>query len=249
MRGPGTRRHGLHLYASDAHFATVVARFAGEGLERGEPAILVPAGSHRDLLLAELRRLGVDVSARLREGRLVLLDADELASRCLSGALPRVDEIWYGFMSLLGRLRSQGSRRFTVWGETPDLLLKAGRLALFRELESLWRTAVDGEGVDLLCSYRGDLLEERTYAGELQAVCGLHTHVLASEDAARVSELLDLAMAALLGSRSTSMMHVLADEVRRPWLGLPVAVRRMSWLMENMPSMGVRILARARALS
>ncbi len=242
------RRHGLHVYRTAEHLVGCVAAFALQGLERGEPAILVPARANRAPLVGRLRESGFDVDAALAAGRLVLADADELVQRSLAASPASVDGMWESFRSLVASLRARGARGVTVWGEGPDRLLKAGHPALFTDLERRWCDATRNDTrLNLLCSYRADPLDASVYDGELQAVCALHSHVLELEDAAELGAVVESAVAEVLGARMTGMAWSLADAAVPLTAELPLPFARLLWLKEQMPSTWGRVLALARA--
>lgn len=239
------RRHGLHVYRTTDHLAASIAGFALAGLQRGDPAVLVPAAEHRGPVLGALQAAGVDVPAAMAANRLVVADADELAARC--AAAGSVDEVWRAFTALLANLRQGGRLGVTVWGETPDRLLKTGHEELYRDLETRWAAwTTEDPHIDLLCSCEADLLGEALYDGVLQEVCALHTHVFTVEDAFRLTEVIDAAAADVLGPRMAGMAWALADASRRPTAELPLPFARLLWLKAQMPHTWQHVVAVAR---
>lgn len=244
-----TPSHGLHVYRTEANLTARVAAFARTALLRGEAAVLVPARAHREPLLARLDETGVDVGSATAAGRLVLADADELAARTV--ARGAIDEVWGHLTEVITGGRARGLARLSIWGETPDVLLKAGKVELFEALERRWCAATEEDpAVDLLCSCRGDLLDPAFYEGELQRACALHSHAWELEDAEALHHLVDAAASSILGPRMTSMAWCVADVQPRPTRALPLPLARLLWLRTEMPSTWARVLkaaAEARA--
>ncbi len=237
-------RHALHVYRSTEHLARHVAAFAQAGLDRGEPVILVPSREHREPLLAELRRRGVDVDALIADGRLMMCDADFNAEKCLAAS--SVDELWDCFLEAMAGLRARGFHRITIWGETPDVLRLAGRRDLFLDLENKWVGATRGDDIDLLCSFRADLLDPRIYAQALPDACATHTHVVETEDAPRL-ETADEDLEKALGLRNYQMLASLAEQTPVSRAAMPRPLRRMLWVAQHLPSTARRALEAARA--
>lgn len=236
--------HGLHVYRTEAHLTAHVAAFARTALHRGEAAVLVPARAHRAPLLARLDATGVDVAGATAAGRLVLADADEFAA--LSIARGAIDEVWRHFTEVVTGMRARGLARLSIWGETPDVLLKAGERALFEALERRWCAATaEDPAVNLLCSCRGDLLDPAFYEGELQQVCALHSHAWELEDAEALHRIVDAAATSILGARMTNMAWCVADVQPRPTQALPLPLARLLWLRTEMPSTWARVLKAA----
>lgn len=235
-------RHGLHVYRTAESLARRVAEFARAGLERGEPAVLVPRRENREPLMAELRRLGLDPEALAAEGRLIVCDADANAERCLAAVPSSVDALWKEFAACLAALRARGFARFTVWGETPDVLLKAGAPALSLDLESRWADETAAQGVTLLCSLRGDLRESKLYTAELADACAHHTHVEALEDEAAVVAA-DARLNEALGTPLARLVSALAEESAASLAAMPAPLARMLWVADHMPATARKILA------
>lgn len=238
-------RHGLHVYRSTEHLARRVAAFAQAGLDRGEPAILVPSREHSEPLLAELRRRGVDVDARLADGTLIVCDADVNARKCLAASPPSVDGLWRSFLDVMAGLRARGFRRITIWGETPDVLRLSGSRALFMDLENRWVEATRGDEIDLLCSFRADVLDPSIYEQALPDACSTHTHLIELEDEARVKAA-DADLDKALGSRHYQMLSSLVEQTPASPAVMPSPLARVLWAAQHMPTTARRALQSAR---
>jgi hypothetical protein len=225
-------RHGLHIYRSDAHLTGCAARFAKDALLRGEPVILAPSRAHRAGVIAALKSARVLVEALEGAGLLVIADAEDG---------------WSRLMEALSEFRARGFSRAAIWGETGDLMLKAGRPEEFLSLERRWREAVEAGGLDVLCSYRANLLDESLYAGELTAVCGGHSHVSSFEAPPELEGAVDAAFVEVMGHRDTGMAWSLASQSDALPKALPSSVHRLGWVAANMPATYKKVFAAARA--
>ncbi|UPT73628.1 MAG: MEDS domain-containing protein [Elusimicrobiota bacterium] len=242
----GAKRHGLHVYHDDADAGRYAAGFAVQNLRAGRPVILVPSLAHRDGMFEALRRHGAKVAELQAAGLLVVGDADECAAKCMSHP-SGLDDVWAGFQASLAALRAKGFSTVAVWGETPDLLLKAGRLDLFRDLELRWAIETEKPGIVLKCSYRADLLDPDIYGGELLGVCALHTHVAQTDVPATFDAAVDAAFTKVLGPRDLGMAYSLAASDSPLPTGLPAAAHRLRWVRHNMPATYKKVFEAARA--
>lgn len=237
-----TPRHGLHVYQTDAHLARCVATFAKNGLDSGETVILVPSRQHREPVLAQLARGGVDVPEAISRGRLVLRDADTIAEQSIAAG--SVEAAWREFRGLL----ESAGPSVAVWGEATDRLLQMGETELYLRLERLWCEAiVTSLGLRVLCSYRADPLDERIYEGELQDGCANHTHLHDLEDAGRLEGRVSESLERILGSKLAGMALTLADASRPQLAEMPPPFSRLLWLQAQMPATWRRVVADVRA--
>jgi hypothetical protein len=243
-----SHHHALHVYRTDAHLAAHAAEFARKGLARGEPTILVPNAAQRDPLLAQLAEGGTDVDRAMGEGRLVMADADALAAQATSSPAG-LQEAWNGVVDLLSTVRGPSVGRVTVWRDAPHRLLRSGNRREFFELEARWCEITRDEGVSLLCSYSGDLLDDALYGGDLQDLFAHHTHLLGSEDADNLEAPVHDALCDVLGKRMAGMAWALADAAEPAIRDIHPSIARLVWLKQNMPSTWGRVIVLARSKS
>src|SRR5262249_45572701 len=78
--------HAVRFYESDEEICHVVSEFIAEGIEAGEPALVIATPAHRGGILDGLRRRDFDVNRLQASGDLLLLDAhDTLAALMVNG--------------------------------------------------------------------------------------------------------------------------------------------------------------------
>ena len=170
--------HIVQLYGRNDQLLTRnVSRYLAEGLRRGDALIVVATREHADAITRELTLLGADAIAASKDGRLVMLDAQETLDRFLVGGQPdahRFREVVGGVLAEAYRRSSTGHVR--AFGEMVGLLWVAGDRAAAMRLEEYWNDVLRGAACSLFCAYPIDIYEDGDTAG-LDAVLGSHTHM------------------------------------------------------------------------
>jgi KaiC/GvpD/RAD55 family RecA-like ATPase len=173
------RHHGVQFYGSEYSLFVTVSRFLGEGLLTGHPAIVIATKPHRAGILEHLGQRHVDWEQAVRDGDLVLLDAEETLD------LFMVDEQPHGelFEANVGRLIEQtwDDRRLVIraYGEMVDVLWKQNRTQAAMALEMLWNKLAYRLRFTLLCGYAmGSFFKQ---SDQIDEIAALHTRVVPSE--------------------------------------------------------------------
>lgn len=168
--------HGVQFYSDEEFLFGVVAAFLADGLQQGQPVMVIATSEHREAISGALRARGIDVEARLAQGTMVMLDADEMLARFMIDGMLDAARC----KTVLGaRLRtlSGGHRTCVVraFGEMVDVLWRAGNPDAAIRLEVLWNELAMTHSVALLCGYS----QEHVGAPlSVRNVSAQHTHVL-----------------------------------------------------------------------
>jgi DcmR-like sensory protein len=167
--------HAVRFYYDSVGLCQIVADFVAEGLNAGQPAIIVATPEHSSRIETFLRARGFDFAALKRSGDLFVRDAaGMLATVIVDGVAsePR-------FQRLLGPMiesaRGAGDRLVRIYGEMVDVLWKAGSTAAATALESQWNSLASHHAFILLCAYALDGITHTTHISD---ICGQHTHVV-----------------------------------------------------------------------
>src|SRR5689334_8885982 len=90
LEGPHARGHVVQLYdkSDPPSLAGNVNRYLGEGLRRGEGALVVATPEHRDLMWREREKRAAAILPAVGSGQLAFLDAQTTLSRCRAGSQP-----------------------------------------------------------------------------------------------------------------------------------------------------------------
>lgn len=177
---PVCGHHAVQFYGSDQSLFTTVAGFIAEGLVIGQPAVVIATRPHGTAIVEHLSKRLIDCDRAVRDGDLMLLDAEATLDLFLVGSKPDAAL----FAANVGRLVEQAvnGRRGTMvraYGEMVDVLWKQGRAEAAIELEILWNKLALKHDFALLCGYAMGSFYKQT--GQLEQVIAQHTHVIAHD--------------------------------------------------------------------
>ena len=184
-----SQHHAVQFYKDAKSLAGTVAGFLREGLNIGEPAIIVATSVHAAAITSELSALGVDVPALRATGELQILDARKLLSAFMIGNRPDALMFRSNVGDLIERLCSgRQPCPIRVYGEMVDLLWQEGNTEGAIRLEILWNQLASAYDFSLLCGYAvGHFYKEtaREASGTregtgIDAVCRQHSHVISA---------------------------------------------------------------------
>src|SRR6202011_5954575 len=141
-----------------------------------------------------------------REGRLVMLGAEETLSRIMSDGQPD----WNRFDQTVGALiRELQSRTLNgqvrAYGEMVGLLWNSGHSAEAERLENLWNRLLTASGISLFCAYQIDVFGKEFQTGVLDGVLCSHTHVLSAQPGSILETAVNRAIDEVLGARAESV--------------------------------------------
>jgi len=173
-------RHAVTFYANDDQLFTTVATFFGDGLDIGEPALLIATEPHAIGILDALRARQIDVDAAVARGDIVVVDAVETLERIMIDNEIDPDRFARALDTAIestvkGRPAGTAVR---AYGEMVDVLCQNGQQDEAIRLEILWNRGASGRPVSVLCGYAADAV-----AGDAigrAAVCRLHSHIIAA---------------------------------------------------------------------
>ena len=170
-------RHTVSFYDDDALVVAEVADLVGGALTVGRRSVVIATPDHRGAVAAELGTRGVDHAAAVRDGRLLVLDAEDTLQAFLVDGWP--DE--RRFADAIGRtvrgLLQDGSG-LDAYGEMVSLLWQRGQTAAALRLEELWNDLLDEVPFRMHCAYAvADALAPPDVHG-MHPVCVHHSHVL-----------------------------------------------------------------------
>jgi hypothetical protein len=174
--------HAVQFYGTAHSLCTTVASFLAEGLVEGQPAIVIATASHGAAILEELSHRFIDCEKAVRNGDLLLLDADATLDLFMIDGEPDPEL----FEHNVGRLMDQAinGRQQTIlrtYGEMVDVLWKLGRSEAAIKLEILWNKLALKYNFALLCGYSmGSFYKQLK---QLEGVIAHHTQVVGTDHA------------------------------------------------------------------
>ena len=169
--------HSVHFYESDSHIVETVSHFAASGLDEGGAVVVIATKAHRDAIGEQLTARGIDLSAALEQGKLVALDAAELASELVVGGALDPGRFFACIESILARAAA-GGRRLRVYGEMVAVLWAEGHGDATILSEALWNQVVESRSLDLLCGYPLERFHREAHAGPFSRICAEHRRVI-----------------------------------------------------------------------
>jgi hypothetical protein len=179
---PGVVGHDVQFYRTDAYLTHTVADFLARGVRAGQPLVVIATSSHRAAIVAELRRLGINVDELFSNCDALWLDARDTLAAFMHG--PRPDREL--FIATLGRVFEQVLRKRNYlivrgYGEMVDLLAREGNIAGAEEVEMLWNELASKYDYSLLCGYSLDNFFHEAGPANARRVCHHHSRVLPIE--------------------------------------------------------------------
>jgi hypothetical protein len=207
--------HLIQLYTDDAFLVRAVTRFLGDGLSRGEAAVLIATPGHAGACADQLGVTGLDVRSLVERGQLIVGDAEAcLASLMIDG---RLDEAALRSVvtPILERVRGAGYRQVRLFGEMVDLLWRED-LETTVCLERLWNELITDHRVSLMCAYKIDNFDRHAHRAVLPKICPGHSHLIPVDDYDRLDRAVDRAYLDVfgVGGDARALRNLLA--ARRP---------------------------------
>jgi len=171
-------QHEVVFYSEDRHLIEKLAEFVGAALRAGNAAVVVATGSHQKDLLQSLQAHGVDITAAIKRGSYITMDADDAISSCVVNGMldsARFVECFGTLITIAADAVDGEHGRVAVFGEGVDLLLKQGNREAVIQDEKLSNQICETYPVDILCGYSLDA--ENVAGGVMHQICAEHSAV------------------------------------------------------------------------
>jgi len=172
--------HRVQFYSDPAYLTAQIAKFIEPALARGA-AFVVARPEHRDLV-ERLLAAHHDVAALKANGKLTLIDAEQMLDAILSGALlPTRARFEANVGVLLDHAEANGANEIRIYGEMVDVAWARGNAPAALRLEQLWIELLDKRPAwSLLCGYRLERFDRD--APGFDAVCDQHQTTAVEHD-------------------------------------------------------------------
>ena len=242
---PAAGHHFVQLYQDRAFLFEAVAQYVGEGLRRGDGAIVIARPEHVAELKLRLSRAGLTPERALRRGQLAVVDAEKTLGKFTPGGMPD----WETFHSLIGGRIAAMRLRFPqvrAYGEGVNVLWQRGERDAALRLEQFWNDLARLQTFSLLCGYCIDNLDPRAYAGPLERICEVHTHLIPARDYRAFNQAVIEASEKVLEAPLTGMLLSLSAN-SKPGTVMPEGQATLLWLKRNMPRTADKVLAELKA--
>jgi PAS domain-containing protein len=176
-------RHAVQFYENDSALIEALGKHIGTALESGDTTIVIATKAHRDGLAQELRLRNINVSAAVKAGLFIELDAAKTLASFMVGGGPDKQK----FEETVGALVSQAAartkpgHRLVAFGEMVALLWAEGKRDATVRLEELWNELAEQYTFDLLCGYPIGVFDRLEHRQLFFSICGEHTDVNPAE--------------------------------------------------------------------
>src|SRR5262249_36270689 len=173
--------HVVQIYRREDELTTAVAAYLAEGLEAGEPALVLATQAHQLSFAGALGKRGWHTAGAEDRGFLVFAAAEEALTSSLRphGVSPTAFESVVGSLVDAVAARRRATR-VRVFGEMVDLLVEHGASGEAIRLEELWNDLARTRSFSLLCGYRLDVFDRHTQPSPLPDGCRVHSPVRAA---------------------------------------------------------------------
>lgn len=247
LEHPGDGDHFVQIYQDEAFLCEAVSEYVGTGLRRGEGAILIATPAHRAVFEQQLERAGLAPAQAIKHGQLVVLDAGDTLDQFTPGGMPD----WLTFHALIGGVIAEMRLSYPnvrAYGEMVDVLWQRGERDAAIRLEEFWNDLAKLQTFSLLCSYHMDNLDAAAYAGPIECVCKVHTHLIPARDYGVFTQAVADAATRVLDQPLAHTLLSLSGN-NKPATHMPAGQATLLWLKRNMPRTADMVLAELRARS
>jgi hypothetical protein len=241
--------HPLHVLqfgsSDELRLSRNVGAYVSEGLERRQRCLVVATQEHTAAFVEQLERRRIDPGAATRSGRLVLLDADEVAAALLAGGMPSRAK----FEEIVGeRLRirgDSGARGLRAYGEIVGVYWAQARRDAAVLLEEIWNDAMHDADFSLYCSYPIGVFDRAFTADDVDGLMCSHGMMVSGLEAQAAETALESALDRVLGRNALMVRQLMRAPYRPRWSTLPKAEAAILWLRGNLSGYADEILAHA----
>jgi PAS domain-containing protein len=176
-------RHAVQFYEHDLALIEALGQHIGTALESGDIAVVMATKIHLDGLAKELRLRKINVSAAVKAGLFIELDAAKTLAKFMVGGGPDKQKFQetVGAVVSEGAARTKPGHRLVAFGEMVALLWAEGKRDATLRLEELWNELAERHIFDLLCAYPISVFDRLEHRQLFFSICGEHTDVNPAE--------------------------------------------------------------------
>jgi len=168
--------HAVKFYSDRESLCATVAGFLSEGLIAGEPALVIATQSHSDAICAHLSGRLIDCPKALKDGSLILLDADDMLGLVMVEGMPDADLFERNVGVFIQQLVGERPVVIRAYGEMVDVLWKRHMPEAAIAMELLWNKLALKYRFALLCGYAmGNFYKQSKQRDD---ICAQHSHVV-----------------------------------------------------------------------
>jgi hypothetical protein len=171
-------RHDVRFYNEDRSLVSVVSDFLAEGIQTGQPVIVLATPAHRRAIAARLKDRGLDPEQIPAEDAL-WLDPHATLQTFMNGAMPDIERFKAIAETMLDHITANRPQVVVrAYGEMVDLLWRDGKCDGALALEGLWNDLAQKYRLAMLCTYSKESLIAHAPDGGVERICAAHRRVL-----------------------------------------------------------------------
>ena len=243
---PRPGQHIAQLYWKLEFLTRAIAKFVGDGLRRGDAAVIISTSLHWRASVQRLEAEGVDVQDFQHRGQLVVCDAHDTLATFMVDGFPDRARFRAAIGRMIDRTTTAGFTRVRAFGEMVDILRRTD-LDATMALEALWNELLGERDVALLCGYSLDTFDPRIYRGVLQLVTERHSDLIPVDDYARLEYAVDRAyMDVFGGGEDARVLQQAFLQHYCPSATMPAAAAAIMALRAFVPDTADALLERVR---
>ena len=248
LESPPPHGHLVQLSGADEDCLTRnVSRYLLEGLKRRDGLVVIATPERRAAIVATLKEMGEQPERAIRDGWLVMLDAEETLARFMVDGQPDRKRFDASVGALVRDFRARANYTgLRAYGEMVGVLWQRGENAAAIRLEEFWNALLKTTDFSLYCGYPIDVFGKDFELGSLDAVLCNHTDLLPAGTNGDVESAINRAMDEILGDRVDEMRQLMKANYRPAWATIPRGEALILWVRNNLPEYADTILARAR---
>src|SRR6266566_4011336 len=174
--------HVVQFYTDDFVLLDGLAALLRGSLSAGDSVAAIMTSPHRNSLERRLIAQGIDVSEATKNGRLVILDADQALSEFMEAVGPSRERFLFRFGDRLRRLETAAlvkNKRLVVFGEMVAVLWAQKRHDAANRLEEMWNELAQTCSFYLCCAYPASAFREKE-GGPYATICAQHSDVVSA---------------------------------------------------------------------
>jgi signal transduction histidine kinase len=184
LQDPAPHSHAVQFYEDEAFLFETVGDFLYEGLLAGERVVVIATAEHRP---GFLRRIAARAELGLIQNQPMFFDARETLAKFMVDGMPDRDSFQELIAGVMGPdTDGRPAPRIRAYGEMVDVLWRDGQRGAALRLEELWNDAGKAHSFSLLCAYLMGNFYREGDTEHFVGVCERHSHVMPTEEFARL---------------------------------------------------------------
>ncbi len=176
----GSDTHAVQFSGDGSSGLDGVAAVLSSALHRGDTVATVLIASNRDALAVRMKERGWNLADVGKQGRYLVFDAEEAATRVMRAGRPHLDSIaeMVAALESARRASAAGPRsHLTLVGEMSVVLCRRGTPEAAVELERLWDELTRSLPILTICTYATGCFDHEGVPGFVSSISAHHSAI------------------------------------------------------------------------